>query len=56
MTKEELKALRLRLNLTQSAMANRLGIRLRMYHYIEKGERKLSKASEMLANQFLIVD
>ncbi len=51
MTHKELKALRLRLGLTVEAMAEQLGIGWRMYYYIESGERPLSKASAMLAEQ-----
>lgn len=51
MTHQELKALRLAMCLTPEGMAKRLGIRQRMYYYIENGEKPLSKASSLLAEQ-----
>lgn len=51
MNNKELRTLRLTLALTQKGMAERLGIGWRMYAYIEAGERPLSKASTMLAEQ-----
>lgn len=51
MKNEDLKALRLKLGLTQKAMGKRLGIGWRMYAYVESGEKPLSKASEMLAEK-----
>lgn len=53
MTGEELRALRLRLGLNPTQMAERLGLGWRMYRYIEKGEHQLSKASAMLAARLL---
>lgn len=51
MTAKELKKLRILLNLSIEVMAERLGIGARMYRYIEKGERPLSKSSSLLAEQ-----
>lgn len=51
MTGEELKKLRLRLGLNPTQMAERLGLGWRMYRYVEKGEKQLSKASAMLAER-----
>lgn len=53
MDKSELKALREFLGLTKTAMAKQLGIGYRMYHYVENGNKSLSKASEMLAENLL---
>lgn len=46
-----LRSLRRSLQLTQAQMAAKLGIGVRMYIYAEHGEKPLSKASAMLAEQ-----
>lgn len=51
MTKDELKALRLRLGLTQSAMAEKLGVTLSAIWKLESGENNMSKPVAMLAQQ-----
>ena len=60
MNKDELLALRKRLNLTQSAMAEKLGITLSAVFKLESGENNMSKPVAMLcqqlANHHLIVE
>lgn len=60
MNKEELKALRLRLNLTREAMAEKLGITASAVYKIESGENQMRKSVAMLcqqlANHHLIVE
>ena len=51
MTGEELKALRLRLKLTQSQMAEKLGITLSAVFKLESGENNMSKPVAMLAEK-----
>ena len=51
MDNKQLKELRLKLCLTKKGMAERLGINERMYYYVESGEKPLSKASSILAEQ-----
>lgn len=55
MTKEEIRALRIRLGLTQAEMAERLGCHLRTYQQWEYGRRKPSattvKLLEMLKKE-----
>ena len=51
MTGEELKALRLRLNLTREAMAEKLGITASAVYKIESGENQMRKSVEMLAEK-----
>ncbi len=53
MNKEELKELRLSLGLSQKEMAAKIGIKWRMYAYVEAGVKPLSTASAMLAEQLL---
>jgi transcriptional regulator with XRE-family HTH domain len=45
MTAEKLKALRKKLGLTQTDMAEKLGIGIRQYQFVEAGTSNLSKAS-----------
>lgn len=49
MTGEELKALRLRLNLTREAMAGKLGITASAVYKIESGENQMRKSVALLA-------
>ena len=55
MTASELKSLRLRLDLTQTEMAAKIGIGLRQYQYAESGRQNLSTASTMLAEQLVLI-
>ena len=55
MNKDELKALRLRLGLSQTEMGLKLGIGLRQYQYAESGKQNLSTASVMLAEQLVLI-
>lgn len=45
----ELKELRLSLGLSQKEMAAKIGIKWRMYAYVEAGTKPMSTASAMLA-------
>lgn len=49
MTAEELRALRLRLDLTQQQMADKLYMSKAMYGLNERGENPISKRTEALA-------
>lgn len=51
MDNEELRALRLRLGLTQSQMAEKLGITLSAVFKLESGENNMSKPVAMLAEK-----
>lgn len=51
MNAQELKALRLRLNLTREAMAEKLGITASAVYKIESGENQMRKSVAMLAEQ-----
>lgn len=51
MTPEELKSLRKSLKLTQEEMAEKLGIKTRMYSYVEKGHKPMRTPSAILAHQ-----
>lgn len=51
MDNKELRKLRLSLGFTQKQMATKLGIKHRMYCYVEAGIKPLSTASTMLAEQ-----
>lgn len=53
MTAQELKELRLSLGLSQKEMAAKIGIKWRMYAYVEAGKKPLSTASAMLAGQLI---
>lgn len=54
MNKDELRALRLRLNLTQSQMAEKLGITLSAVFKLESGENNMSKPVAMLASKMFL--
>ncbi len=49
MTSEELRALRLRIDITQKEMADKLGISLPMYSLYERGKTPMSKPVAILA-------
>lgn len=51
MNSTEIKSLRESLGLTQNQMAAKLGIKHRMYCYVEADVKPLSTASTMLAEQ-----
>lgn len=51
MNGKQLKELRISLDLTQKEMAAKIGIKHRMYCYIEADIKPLSTASAMLAEQ-----
>lgn len=51
MNKDELLSLRKRLNLTQSQMAEKLGITLSAVFKLESGENNMSKPVAMLAEK-----
>lgn len=51
MTKDELRALRLKLDLTQTEMAEKLGITLSALYKLEAGKNKMSKPVAMLCQQ-----
>lgn len=51
MNNKELKDLRLKLGLSQGEFGTLIGIGWRMMAYVEAGEKELSKASALLANQ-----
>lgn len=53
MNGEQLKALRLHLNLTREAMAERLGITASAVYKIESGENKMRKSVSILAEQLI---
>ncbi len=51
MNKDELKELRLRLDLTQTQMAEKLGITLSALYKIESGKNNMSKPVALLADR-----
>lgn len=51
MNSQELRALRLKLNLTQTQMAERLGITLSAVYKLESGENNMSKPVAILCQQ-----
>ncbi len=51
MNKDELRALRLRLDVTQRQMAEKLGVSLPMYSLYELGKTPMSKPVTILANK-----
>lgn len=53
MDNKELRALRLRLGLTQKAMAEKLGITLSAVFKLESGENNMSKPVAMLCQQLV---
>lgn len=53
MNKDELKSLRLKLGLTQSQMAEKLGITLSAVFKLESGKNNMSKPVAMLAEQLI---
>lgn len=50
MTAEQLRKLRLKLDLTQSQMAERLGVSLATYSLYERDKAPMSKPVELLAS------
>ncbi len=50
MTNEELKVLRLKLGLTQTQLAEKLGVTLSAIFKLESGENNMSKPVAMLAS------
>lgn len=53
MTHEELRKLRLTLDVTQAKMAEKLGVSLPMYSLYERGKAPMSKPVSMLAAQLI---
>lgn len=53
MTHTELRKLRLKLDITQRQMANKLGVSLPQYSLYERGKTPINKASAMLAEAIL---
>lgn len=51
MNREELRGLRLRIDVTQKEMADKLGISLITYSRYERGEKTMSKPVTMLAEK-----
>lgn len=55
MTNKELRALRLRLDVTQAAMAEKLGVSRVMYGLYERGDTPISKPVQKLAETMSVV-